>query len=45
MEQEGIVTKDTLMPDSLIERMRREVIDNMSVVVGRYEVGAWSRLP
>lgn len=44
MEQSGVISVSDLGPDSLQERMRAEVIANRSVVVGRYEVGAWSRL-
>ena len=45
MEQVGIATTADLMPETLNERMRREVVRNGGVVVGRYEVGAWSRIP
>ncbi|MET2830821.1 class I SAM-dependent methyltransferase [Mesorhizobium shangrilense] len=44
MEQSGVISVSDLGPDSLQERMRAEVIANRSVVVGRYEVGAWSRV-
>ena len=44
MEQSGVISVSELGPDSLQERMRAEVIANQSVVVCRYEVGAWSRL-
>jgi ubiquinone/menaquinone biosynthesis C-methylase UbiE len=42
MEQAGIISVSELDPNSLQERIRAEVIANQSVVVGRYEVGAWS---
>ena len=45
MEQMGVVTRADLRPETLLDGMRREVTDKASVVVGRYEVGAWSRLP
>jgi SAM-dependent methyltransferase len=44
MEQMGVISVSELDPDSLEERIRAEVIDNQSVVVGRYEVGAWARV-
>lgn len=44
MEQTGVISVAELGPDSLQERIRAEVVANQSVVVGRYEVGAWSRL-
>ena len=45
MEQAGVTTASNLMPETLNERMRSEVARNGGVVVGRYEVGAWSRVP
>lgn len=45
MEQSGVVTVKALDPETLVERMRREVIAMKGVVVGRYEIGAWCRLP
>ena len=45
MEQAGVTTASDLMPETLNERMRSEVARSGSVVVGRYEVGAWSRVP
>ncbi len=44
MEQMGVATVAEIEPHSLVERMRKQVADNGSVVVGRYEIGAWSRL-
>ena len=44
MEQMGVISISELDPDSLHERIRAEVIANQSVVIGRYEVGAWSRV-
>jgi ubiquinone/menaquinone biosynthesis C-methylase UbiE len=43
MEQSGVTTMAELAPATLYERMRKEAIANGSVVVGRYEVGAWAR--
>jgi SAM-dependent methyltransferase len=45
MEQMGVVTAKELDAATLHARMHGEVSANGSVVVGRYEVGAWSRLP
>ena len=45
MEQAGVTTASNLMPETLNERMRSEVARSGGVVVGRYEVGAWSRVP
>ena len=44
MEQSGVASAANLAPDSLEQRMRAEATANGSVVIGRYEVGAWSRL-
>jgi len=44
MEEMGVATIADLAPVTLYERMRAEVEANGSVIVGRYEVGAWSRL-
>lgn len=44
MEQMGIATVAELDPETLYERMHAEVEANGSVVVGRYEIGAWARL-
>jgi ubiquinone/menaquinone biosynthesis C-methylase UbiE len=45
MEQMGVVAAKDLDVATLHSRMHAEVKANGSVVVGRYEVGAWSRLP
>jgi ubiquinone/menaquinone biosynthesis C-methylase UbiE len=45
MEQTGVVSAEELDAATLHARMHTEVKANGSVVVGRYEVGAWSRLP
>lgn len=44
MEQTGVINALDLQPESLQERIRDEATTNGSVVVGRYEVGAWARL-
>jgi len=44
MEQMGVISVSELDPGGLQERIQAEVIANQSVVVGRYEVGAWSRV-
>ena len=44
MERQGITTAAEADVATLAERLTVEVIDNRSVVVGRSEVGAWTRL-
>jgi 2-polyprenyl-3-methyl-5-hydroxy-6-metoxy-1,4-benzoquinol methylase len=44
MEQQGVIAADSLRPRTLNKRMRAEAEANGSVVVGRYEVGAWTRV-
>ena len=43
MEESGVATVAELAPATLYKRMKAEVTANGSVVVGRYEVGAWTR--
>ncbi|CDX49657.1 conserved hypothetical protein [Mesorhizobium plurifarium] len=43
MEQMGVIAASELGPDTLQDRIRAEATANASVVIGRYEVGAWSR--
>ncbi|MGT2466559.1 class I SAM-dependent methyltransferase [Mesorhizobium atlanticum] len=43
MEQMGVITASELGPKTLQDRIRAETTANASIVVGRYEVGAWSR--
>ncbi|ESY64695.1 class I SAM-dependent methyltransferase [Mesorhizobium opportunistum] len=43
MEQMGVIATSELGPETLQDRIRAEASRNASVVVGRYEVGAWSR--
>jgi ubiquinone/menaquinone biosynthesis C-methylase UbiE len=45
MEQTGVATADELGVDSLIERITKEMSANQSVIVGRADIGAWTRLP
>jgi SAM-dependent methyltransferase len=44
MERLGIATADELEPDTLADRVFAEVAATESVVVGRAEIGAWSRV-
>jgi ubiquinone/menaquinone biosynthesis C-methylase UbiE len=44
MEQHGVVTQAALDPATLKKRMISEIVDRGSVVTGRSEVGAWSRV-
>ncbi len=44
MELHGVATVADIAPATLKARMRAEARANGSVVVGRYEVGAWSRI-
>jgi hypothetical protein len=43
-ERHGIVGADEVGIDTLFARMRAEVIAKGSVVVGRSEMGAWTRV-
>ena len=45
MERTGVATAAELGADSLVERIVREMSANQSVIVGRAEIGAWTRLP
>jgi len=44
MDRMGIVTADELGIDSLAKRTLQEMKANQSVIVGRGEIGAWTRL-
>ena len=44
MEQVGLATVAELDPETLLNRLRSEVEANGGVVLGRYEIGAWTRL-
>jgi hypothetical protein len=43
MERFGVATTGEVESETLAERVRAEVIANDSVIVGRSEIGAWSR--
>jgi 2-polyprenyl-3-methyl-5-hydroxy-6-metoxy-1,4-benzoquinol methylase len=45
MERLGVVSAGEVAAETLVERIHRDVIAANSVVVGRSEVGAWSRVP
>jgi hypothetical protein len=45
MERTGVVTADELGADSLVDRIAQEMSANQSVIVGRADIGAWTRLP
>jgi ubiquinone/menaquinone biosynthesis C-methylase UbiE len=45
MERTGVATADELGADSLVERITQEMSANASVIVGRADIGAWTRLP
>jgi ubiquinone/menaquinone biosynthesis C-methylase UbiE len=45
IERTGVATADELGADSLIERIVQEMNANQSVIVGRADIGAWTRLP
>ena len=44
MEQLGVATAAEAEVATLAERLRRDVITNCSVIFGRSEIGAWSRV-
>jgi ubiquinone/menaquinone biosynthesis C-methylase UbiE len=45
MERLGVATVREVGPERLAERIRQEVDTRQSVIVGRAEIGAWTRLP
>ena len=45
MEEQGVVSPGEIDPASFTQRMRKDVERLNSVVIGRSEIGAWSRLP
>ena len=45
MERTGVAAAEELGADSLIERITKEMSANQSVIVGRADIGAWTRLP
>jgi SAM-dependent methyltransferase len=44
MERLGVATAAEVGLETLVERMRSETIANSSVLVGHFQIGAWSRL-
>jgi SAM-dependent methyltransferase len=44
MERFGVATASEVNAQNLAERMLDEIIDSASIIVGRSEIGAWSRL-
>ncbi len=44
MERLGVATADQVGFKTLAQRLRDEAIANNSVIMGRYEIGAWSRV-
>ena len=44
MDRTGVAIADELGADSLVERIVQEMRTNQSVIVGRAEIGAWTRL-
>jgi ubiquinone/menaquinone biosynthesis C-methylase UbiE len=44
IERLGVATADELGADTLVERIIQEMTANQSVIVGRAEIGAWSRV-
>ena len=43
MERFGVATASEVNPQTLAQRMLTEIIASDSVMVGRSEIGAWSR--
>ena len=44
MEKFGVATADEVDVATLAERMTQEVVQANSVIIGRSEIGAWSRV-
>ncbi len=44
MERLGVATAAEINIETLATRMQNEVVANGSVIVGRSEIGAWSRV-
>jgi len=40
----GIATASELDIDTLVERITEELAANQSIIIGRAEIGAWSRV-
>lgn len=43
MERLGVATQDEVQPSTLAERVQAEMAATQSIIVGRAEIGAWSR--
>ena len=44
IERLGIATQDEIGVETLVERIIKEMAANQSVIIGRAEIGAWSRV-
>ena len=44
MEQHGVATSVDVGPDTIADRLVQEVASRGGIVVGRAEIGAWSRV-
>ena len=44
MERLGVTNATDIGIDTLVERMLNDAIANSSVIIGHYQIGAWSRL-
>jgi len=44
IERLGVATASELGAETLVERIIQEMAANQSVIVGRAEIGAWSRV-
>jgi hypothetical protein len=43
MERLGVATQEEVQPNTLAERIQAEMAATQSIIVGRAEIGAWSR--
>jgi hypothetical protein len=44
MERLGVATAANVGLETLVERVRSKVIASSSVIVGHFQIGAWSRM-
>jgi ubiquinone/menaquinone biosynthesis C-methylase UbiE len=44
IERLGVATASELGAETLVERIIQEMVENQSVIIGRAEIGAWSRV-
>jgi SAM-dependent methyltransferase len=44
IERLGVATVSELGAETLVERIIQEMVENQSVIIGRAEIGAWSRV-